>query len=511
MESFLRSLAVSFGAAALSVLLAAILALATFGRRTLSAGFQSGLASSFLLLPSYVVAGAWSAGFGSMGWWTLSQVTAAKAPLVGIASVIWIHAMAATPVAYWLLSLGLRRVRALPNQLARTEGGMVSQFTRGIWPSWSSWLVGSFLLIAAWISGDMVVSNLFQVRTLVEQCYLNMVSDQATWSNTLAACSMSLILGLLGLVVIRIAWDRDKPARYNGALNEIAWGPDWLGSICGWSVVMLVIGVPIVNLTIRAGWIPKETSLGTVERSWDLLFVLKNIVKAPRDFYQEFQWAISLACWSALLACSIAAFIVVVVFSKFKVSSIAIRNEMDSQSGVMKSLLFAIFVGCFALPGPVVSGLVIQLFQLPIFGLRWLNDHTLAAPMICLQFRLVPLAILAFAIFERQWQEQVGDLWRMDADKLFTIRIGIIFRALWKSTLAVALVLTAVAFGDLSSYLQCLPPGVTPISMRIFDLLHYGVRASEAGLLIFLVVLGSILGFGVCYTSTGNAVSKDSQ
>ena len=43
----------------------------------------------------------------------------------------------------------------------------------------------------------------------------------------------------------------------------------------------------------------------------------------------------------------------------------------------------AVFVGCFALPGPVVSGLVIQLFQLPIFGLRWLNDHTLAAPMIC--------------------------------------------------------------------------------------------------------------------------------
>ncbi len=510
MEPFLRSLAVSFGAAALSLLLASVLALATFGRRTFSAGLHSGLASSFLLLPSYVVAGAWSAGFGAMGWWTLSQVTAAKAPLVGVASVVWIHGMATTPVAYWLLSLGLRRVRASPNQLACTEGGMISQFTRGIWPSWSSWLAGSFLLIAAWISGDMVVSNLFQVRTLVEQCYLNRISDQATWSNTLAACSMSLFLGLLGLVVIRMAWDRDKPARYNGALNEIAFGPRWLSLLCGWSVVMLVIGVPIANLAIRAGWIPKETSLGTVERSWDIFFVLKNIVKAPRDFYQELQWSIALAFWSTLMACSIATLIVIFFFSKHQVSAIAIRNDVDSQSGATKSILFAIFVGSFALPGPVVSGIVIQLFQLPIFGLQWLNDHTLAAPMICLQFRLVPLALMAFAIFERQWQEQVGDLWQMDAGKSFTIRIGIIFRALWKPTLILALVLSAVAFGDLSSYLQCLPPGVTPISMRIFDLLHYGVRASEAGLLIFLVVFGSILGFGVCYTSSRNAVSKDS-
>ena len=109
MELFLRSVAVSMGSASLAVLMAAILALATFGR------------NSLLLLPSYVVAGAWSAGFGSMGWWTLSQVTAAKAPLVGIASVIWIHAMAATPIAFWLLTIGLQRCSASMVELAKLD------------------------------------------------------------------------------------------------------------------------------------------------------------------------------------------------------------------------------------------------------------------------------------------------------------------------------------------------------------------------------------------------------
>ncbi len=55
-------------------------------------------------------------------------------------------------------------------------------------------------------------------------------------------------------------------------------------------------------------------------------------------------------------------------------------------------------------------------------------------------------------------------------------------------------ILFAIGFGELSTYIPCLPPGVTPVSMRIFDLLHYGVRAGEAGLLLFLVAIGGIVG-----------------
>jgi ABC-type Fe3+ transport system permease subunit len=138
---------------------------------------------------------------------------------------------------------------------------------------------------------------------------------------------------------------------------------------------------------------------------------------------------------------------------------------------------------------------MIGLFSLPVAGLSWLNDHTLAAPVLCLQFRLVPLAFFAMVILEKQWQRRVGDVWRFDKGKPSLARMRIFLLWMAKPTCTVWVLLFAIAFGDLSSYLQCLPPGVTPISMRIFDLLHYGVRSSEAGLLLFLALLGSGLGW----------------
>ncbi|MFN9984427.1 MAG: hypothetical protein ACK52S_02640, partial [Pirellula sp.] len=58
------------------------------------------LLASFLLVPVYVQATAWSAGFGSQGWLRLSQVDAAKHPWYGVAAVVWIHTAAATPYCF---------------------------------------------------------------------------------------------------------------------------------------------------------------------------------------------------------------------------------------------------------------------------------------------------------------------------------------------------------------------------------------------------------------------------
>jgi ABC-type Fe3+ transport system permease subunit len=59
---------------------------------------------------------------------------------------------------------------------------------------------------------------------------------------------------------------------------------------------------------------------------------------------------------------------------------------------------------------------------------------------------------------------------------------GSIWTALWLAFL--------IAFGDLASYLLLQPPGVTTVAMRLFDLLHYGIRNREASLALVLA-LGS--------------------
>jgi ABC-type Fe3+ transport system permease subunit len=48
------------------------------------------------------------------------------------------------------------------------------------------------------------------------------------------------------------------------------------------------------------------------------------------------------------------------------------------------------------------------------------------------------------------------------------------------------IVLFLLSVADLSAILLVLPPGVTPISTRIFELLHYGVRYQESGICLFL-------------------------
>jgi hypothetical protein len=49
-----------------------------------------------------------------------------------------------------------------------------------------------------------------------------------------------------------------------------------------------------------------------------------------------------------------------------------------------------------------------------------------------------------------------------------------------------------MASSELSCYLLVLPAQVTPLSLRIFELLHYGVRYKEAGLNLMLALVGTI-------------------
>ncbi len=478
----------------IAVGIGSVLALATYGRTRFLSRLQTGLVSSMLLLPSYVVAGAWSAGFGSMGWWTLSQVTAAKAPLVGVASVIWIHAMAAIPVAFLLLSVGLRNGSATMVELTKQDGGLKLQIGRGIWPQWSTWCMGTFFLVAAWVSQDMVVTNLFQVVTLTEQCYLDQIADAVTLGRRISACSLSIGLAIVGLTVLRRKWLLNQRERFVGAHNLSSVGSDGFGFLVGSFFVVLVVGIPLANLVIKAGWLATELEPGTIRRSWSSLAVLENLGRVPTEYAEEWGWSLSLAGWSATIASIVALLIVLVLLP-------TLRDRVPRRSWTRFDITqpvtiftFAIFFFCFALPGPIVSGVVIDLFDWPGLGLSWLRDYTLAAPILCLQFRLLPLALFTAAVMERRWQDRVGELWKLDHGKPWWARVRVYSLAMFHPLLATWGILFAIAFGDLSTYLPCLPPGVTPISMRIFDLLHYGLRASEAGLLLFLAIFGTAFG-----------------
>ena len=63
-------------------------------------------ATVLMLLPLYLQAAGWQAGFGLQGWFTLRR--AATRYCKGYAAAIWIHTAAAIPWVVVIVGLGLR-------------------------------------------------------------------------------------------------------------------------------------------------------------------------------------------------------------------------------------------------------------------------------------------------------------------------------------------------------------------------------------------------------------------
>ena len=143
----------------LTTLVSAGLSLATFWLRIYGWRLAIVLISSFLLVPLYVQATAWSAGFGSNGWFRLSQVDASKYPWLGILSVIWIHACAALPFCFWIITLGLRRANGAMVDQAILESGPWFALRTQVLPNLLVWMVGAFL----WAFASVQVVRSFRI------------------------------------------------------------------------------------------------------------------------------------------------------------------------------------------------------------------------------------------------------------------------------------------------------------------------------------------------------------
>ncbi len=349
MDVVLRTAIVALGGAALAISLAIVPALLSLAKARFSNRWVSIALSSFLLLPTYLIAGAWSAGFGIQGWWTLSQVSAAKFPSYAIGSVIWIHAMAALPVAYWLLRLGLHTSLGTSLETARLDSGFQRILFIAILPAWGPWLFGTLLLIAAWISGDMVVTNLFQVRTLAENCYLKMLSGEPTWISGIRAVLSSLFFGLAASLIFVYLWPRFRHDLSASQQQTAITGPasSFLATV-SWLIVLVAICLPTLNLIVKAGWVATEDKTGIVSRSWSLERVVHGSFGAPLLFAQELNWSVILSASSTLLALLLG---VAATVCWLRLHSSRIKFLRIGGAGVFLAFL----IGCFSLPGPVIT------------------------------------------------------------------------------------------------------------------------------------------------------------
>jgi len=443
------------------------------GRRMLAVALGSQLA-----LPLYVFAGSWNAGFGSQGWWPLAQALAVKFDLAAFMAVIFIHSVASIPWVTLIVGCGLIWSQRSLEESAVAEQGNRGVLLRVLLPVLRPWLALSCLWVCVPILTEMVIMNLYQVPTVAEQVYLDAsrgTVSPLTYPVAVMLCMLPVLVAAVALGRLMPPWSEmiARASQHTPRTLELR-GWRTVASLACWGFVVVLVGIPIANLITKAGWQPYIDANDMTRYGWTLGRFFATGRESISLFLPEFYWSAVLAATSATVALGVALLLV-----------FAARRGWRRH---LVSLLMLVLIGT---PGALVGVLCIFLLNRsePAF-LGQLYDETLAAPVIAQQFRMLPLAwMLSLAIMatidRRSWE-----LARVDGLSAWQVVWKLIVPQCGRSWVVAWLVLALVSVGELSTTILVLPAGVTTLSMRLFEMLHFGMRHQDSGLCLVLIFLG---------------------
>lgn len=441
--------------------------------------------SSQLAVPLYVFAGGWSAGFGTQGWLTSfgldwASYLGGTTGLSAMLAVSMIHAFASIPWVVLITSLGLLWTHRGQEEQALLDGGWSYVLFRVLLPKLRIWIVLAVIWTIMPIMTEMVVSNLYQVPTVSEQIYLDAsrgTLSPLTYVAAVVLCLVPVAL-CLGLILRKLtSWSHviQSVAHFRG--TPLALGKWRLGlSVLCWSVVLLLVGLPIVSLIAKAGWQPFTKADGTIGYGWSGARFVTTIDESTRLFQAEYYWSSLLALGASLFALAVS------------IAAYAIPSRIWRVGFGMLMIL------AIAVPGPLVGMLVIWAMNrsTPAF-LGELYDSTLVAPLLAQQFRLLPIAWVLVITTVASISPSTWEQARLDGLSAFQKLRSVLLPQAGPRLLAAWILLLVLSFGELSSTILVLPPGVTTVSMRLFEMLHFGMRHQDSGLCGSLMCMGWIV------------------
>ncbi len=326
---------------------------------------------------------------------------------------------------------------------------------------------------------DMVVTNLFQVPTITETIYQQVQFNDLNTSSILLSCSFALLIGsvvfgLAWLLHSRIGGETIASSPWVFQAFELRGVLRWIGMWIGWAIVSIVALIPLANLIIKSGWIATMNS-DEIRRGWSPLVMIQSIVQS-KTFANEIGWSLQLSVYATGVA---------MVLGVLTLGCVRGRRSSWFAIGLMGFLL--------ALPGPIVNLMVIYIFdRREPEWMGFLADRTLCGPIFALQSRCLPIVFGVLWLARERFKKKNSSLLQLDLGLPNSTRIWILMKAI-KQPIAVALVVAFfVSFADLSSYLLVQPPQVTTVAMRMFDLLHYGIKNRESGLALTLVIASAL-------------------
>ncbi len=443
------------------------------GRRLLGLGFLF-----LLLIPLYLQAAGWDAGLGRQGWWTYRTGSVRSPWLAGWTALIVIHAAHALPWVIVISMAGFRWVACELEEEAQLELSLPQIFLtialRRAWPA--------ILLAATWVlalvSGEMTVTDLYQVRTLAEELFTGFALGDNLLLIALHLLPLVILCAVLMAILVRAqaAWAPAVGVRWSAQHQRLpAGGGRWWLTLSVGGLLLLLALVPVGNLVYQAGLSTQRVGADW-QRSWEFTKLLQMVGQTPGRFRDEWWGTVRLATMTALLS------VVWGVWAAWWSREKAVRWWLVGWLGVL----------AVAIPGPLfaVALLRVRDYLGPTVLDDWI-DQSLFLVALVLSLRGVPLvwAICWFAfrslpMAQREFAEVSGvGPWRQLSLVVLPQRRAVV----WVS----GLLAWVLAAGDVTVSILLLPPGETTVAIRTFQLVHAGVDDRLAGL-----TLATILMFG---------------
>lgn len=444
-----------------------------------------------LTLPLVMHAAAWEATAGKFGWLTLTQSGSRSfGHFAGLIACGWIHGVHGSAILAWATWDGLTRVPGELNRASRMDAGPLRRTLSVRIPLAMPWVGVGMLAVGALAVTEMVVVDLYGLRTIADEFYLFHVAGPSPTAIAWV-CGLPTLMAILlswwthRLTAKESIWIRSRPGKSGdaswidrvdqrlgldeGVAGARRWGWRWVRVTVLVLFSLLLVAVPLTSLLVKAG---HQVEVVGTERTvrWSSTQCLEQLAAAPVTYRDEYLWTCLIGVGVATVAVLVGA-----VMAMRARDHRPIRTAMD-----------CVTIAAFLLPGPVAGLIVVRLFQLPFPMAQTLYQQTIVPSGLALLFRALPVAYWVIRVGVLSVADPVWQSARLDHS---------LWGAFWKivrpatpGVLLTAWIAAAVvASGDVPATLPVIPPGVTTVGTRLFALLHSGARYQEASLAFWYV------------------------
>lgn len=427
--------------------------------------------SAFVPMPLHATA--WLGALGNVG---RAQVLGLRPILVGRFGAAVVHAIAALPWVVLLTGVGLLAVEPELEESARLESGA----WRVLWVVTLRRAVGAIgaaaLAVAVLTAGDMTVTDLLQVRTYAEEAYVQFILGRGLADAAVVALPPLVVLGL-GILLAARAMAQYDPARLASAgagMRAYSFGR-WRAA-AGALLILLVgnaVAFPLYGMIWRAGRVGGRATLGQPP-SWSLSGLKGTLVRAAGEVGEPL--------FASLTWASIAATVVVILVFGLAWAGRSARGWRWAMLGALALAL--------ATPGPVAGrALVLAYRNIPV-----LYDSS-AIVVMAQALRALPYVILVLWPFVRSFPRDYLDAAALDGRGPVGRMAWVVLPLSARPIVAAWLVALALGLGELAATDQVYPPGVEPMSVFLWGLLHTGIASDLAG--VALMMLATIAAAGL--------------